>query len=123
MTIDPRDLDHHQRGTLTELLGVRFVEATLERVVAEVDIRDQLRTVGGRLHGGTLMALADIVGATAAVLNLPPGTTTTTLESKTNFFTGGRDWCGSRGDDAAASWSKDHGLADAYDRRRGSIAR
>jgi len=91
MTIDPRDLDRHHRGTLTELLGVRFVEATLERVVAEVDIRDQLRTVGGRLHGGTLMALADIVGATATVLNLPPGTTTTTLESKTNFFTGGRD--------------------------------
>src|SRR5262245_12428545 len=82
MTIDPRDLDHHQRGTLTELLGVRFVEATLERVVAELDIRDQLRTVGGRLHGGTLMALADIVGATATVLNLPPGTTTTTLESR-----------------------------------------
>ncbi len=91
MTIDPEDLDHHHRGTLTEHLGVRFVEATLERVVAEVDIRDELRTVGGRLHGGTLMTLADIVGATATILNLPPGTTTTTLESKTNFFAAGRD--------------------------------
>src|SRR5437867_8455647 len=91
MTIDPRDLDHHHRGTLAERLGVRVVEATLERVVAEVDIREQLRTVGGRLHGGTVMALADIVGATATVLNLPPGTTTTTLESKTNFFAAGGD--------------------------------
>ena len=83
MTIDPKDLDHHHRGTLTEHLGVRFVEATLERVVAEVDITDQLRTVGGRLHGGTLMALADTVGAagTAAM-----GLRTATLESKTNFF-------------------------------------
>jgi uncharacterized protein (TIGR00369 family) len=32
------------------------------------------------------MAFADTVGATATALNLPPGATTTTLESKTNFF-------------------------------------
>jgi uncharacterized protein (TIGR00369 family) len=36
------------------------------------------------------MALADTVGATATVLNLPAGATTTTLESKTNFFAAGR---------------------------------
>src|SRR2546428_6980133 len=78
------------RGTLGELLGVRFVEAAPERVVAELTIKDELRTVGGSLHGGTLMALADTVGATATVLNLPSGATTTTLESKTNFFAAGR---------------------------------
>jgi 1,4-dihydroxy-2-naphthoyl-CoA hydrolase len=78
------------KGTLGELLGLRFVEAAPERVVAELTIRDELRTVGGALHGGTLMALADTVGAAATVLNLPPGADTTTLESKTNFFAGGR---------------------------------
>jgi uncharacterized protein (TIGR00369 family) len=36
------------------------------------------------------MALADTVGAVATVLNLPAGATTTTLESKTNFFAAGR---------------------------------
>jgi uncharacterized protein (TIGR00369 family) len=36
------------------------------------------------------MALADTVGAAATVLNLPPGATTTTLESKTNFMAAGR---------------------------------
>ncbi len=77
-------------GTLSALLGIRLVEATKERVVAELTIRDELRTVGGSLHGGTLMALADTVGATATVLNLPAGATTTTLESKTNFFAAGR---------------------------------
>ena len=45
----------------------------------------------GALHGGTIMAFADTVGATATVLNLPPGASTTTLESKTNFFAAGRD--------------------------------
>jgi uncharacterized protein (TIGR00369 family) len=42
------------------------------------------------LHGGALMALADTVGGTAAVLNLPPGAGTATIESKTNFFASGR---------------------------------
>jgi len=37
------------------------------------------------------MAFADTVGATATFLNLPPGASTTTLESKTNFFAAGRD--------------------------------
>ncbi|MFG2001928.1 PaaI family thioesterase [Spirillospora sp. NPDC048911] len=43
-------------------------------------------TAGGMLHGGALMALADTLGAACAFLNLRPGTSTTTLESKTNFF-------------------------------------
>jgi len=46
--------------------------------------------VGGSLHGGALMALADTIGAAATILNLPDGASTTTLESKTNFFAAGR---------------------------------
>ena len=78
------------KGTLVELLGIRFIEVTPDRVVAELDYRDELTTVGGSLHGGTLMALADTMGAVATVLNLPAGASTTTLESKTNFFAAGR---------------------------------
>src|SRR6266705_3120235 len=78
------------KGTLAEHLGIRFVEATPERVVAELDPRPALTTVGGALHGGTLMALADTVGAAATFLNLPAGAGTTTLESKTNFFAAGK---------------------------------
>ena len=78
------------KGTLGELLGIEFVEASPERVAAQLVIRDELRTVGGALHGGTLMALADTLGAAATMLNLPPGAGTTTLESKTNFFAAGR---------------------------------
>ena len=77
-------------GTLGALLGIRFVETTKERVVAELTIRDELRTVGGALHGGTLMAFADTIGAAATIVNLPPNAGTTTLESKTNFFAAGR---------------------------------
>jgi uncharacterized protein (TIGR00369 family) len=91
MDFDPAAVTERLKGTLSDFLGMRVIEATRERVVAELPIRDELRTVGGALHGGTLMALADTVGATATALNLPPGATTTTLESKTNFFAAGRD--------------------------------
>ncbi len=91
MAIDPGTIEARQRGYLPELLGIRFVEADRDRVVAELTIRDELRTPGGALHGGAIMAFADTVGATATVLSLPPGAWTTTLESKTNFFAAGRD--------------------------------
>jgi uncharacterized protein (TIGR00369 family) len=77
-------------GTLAALLGMRFVEGSPERVVAELAIRDDLRTTTGPLHGGALMALADTAGAAATFLNLPAGASTATLESKTNFFAAAR---------------------------------
>ena len=88
--VDPGSMAEHWKGTLVDLLGIKVVEASPERVVAQLTIRDDLRTVGGALHGGTLMAFADTIGAVATVLNLPPGANTTTLESKTNFFAAGR---------------------------------
>lgn len=90
MDMDPTTINARLNGTLATLLGLRVTEASQDRVVAELAIRDDLRTVGGALHGGTLMALADTLGAVATVLNLPAGAGTTTLESKTNFFAAGR---------------------------------
>jgi uncharacterized protein (TIGR00369 family) len=90
MDLSPAMLAAQQKGTMAELLGIEFVEAAPDRLVARMTIRDDLRTAGGRLHGGALMAFADTVGATATVLNLPPGAGTTTIESKTNFFAAGR---------------------------------
>jgi len=88
LQIDEAEFVRTVKGTFK--LGIEFVEATKERVVARLTIRDDLRTVGGPLHGGTLMAFADTIGAVATVLNLPAGAGTTTLESKTNFFAAGR---------------------------------
>ncbi len=90
MDMDLATLSEHHRGTLAELLGIRFVEASADRVVAELPVRPAVQTVGGAVHGGALMALADTVGAAATFLNLPEGATTTTLESKTNFLAAGR---------------------------------
>ena len=87
---DPDAINQMWKGLLVEHLGMRFVEAGPDRVVAELEIRDHLRTIRGTLHGGTLMALADAVGGTAALINLREGETTATIESKTNFFAAGK---------------------------------
>jgi 1,4-dihydroxy-2-naphthoyl-CoA hydrolase len=69
-----------------ELLGIEFVEATPDRVVAEMTVRAELCTRPAVMHGGAIMAFADTLGALCASLNLPEGAFTTTIESKTNFF-------------------------------------
>jgi uncharacterized protein (TIGR00369 family) len=69
-----------------ELMGVEFVEASPERVVAEMTVRDDLCTRPAVLHGGAVMAFADTLGAAGTILNLPEGAGTTTIESKTNFL-------------------------------------
>jgi len=72
---------------LAATLGLELVSAAPEEVRARLAHRDDLTTAGGILHGGTLMALADAVGAYCAFLNLPEGAGgTATIESKTNFF-------------------------------------
>ena len=83
-------LNQHTRTLFAATLGVRFIEAAPERVVAEIDVRDELCTTPGILHGGAIMAFADTLGGAATSLNLPPGASTATIESKTNFFAPGR---------------------------------
>jgi uncharacterized protein (TIGR00369 family) len=67
-------------------LGMTYVEAGKDRLVAELVVRDDLSNGVGNMHGGALMAFADTLGAVATILNLPPDGRTTTLESKTNFI-------------------------------------
>jgi uncharacterized protein (TIGR00369 family) len=69
-------------------LGIEIVEAGAERVVATMPWSEDKTTLGGRLHGGSLMAFADNVGAVCAFYHLPDGAMTSTIESKTNFFRG-----------------------------------
>ncbi len=69
-----------------DLLGIRVVSITPERVEATLAVRKELCTRPDVLHGGAYMAFADTLGAIATVANLGPGQTTTTIESKTNFL-------------------------------------
>jgi 1,4-dihydroxy-2-naphthoyl-CoA hydrolase len=58
-------------GELNERLGVVFVEATPERVVATMPVEGN-RQPFGLLHGGASVALGETLGSTLAALNCPP---------------------------------------------------
>jgi len=61
-----------------------------QRVVGRIVLGPQHSNGRDRVHGGAIMALADTLGAIGTVLNLPKGSVTTTIESKTNFLAAGR---------------------------------
>lgn len=82
------DLERLQQMPLpfADLMGIAFTAASREKVVAQLQVRDDLCTRPAVLHGGAIMAFADTLGAAATILNLPEGMWTTTVESKTNFL-------------------------------------
>jgi uncharacterized protein (TIGR00369 family) len=72
------------------LMGVRLTELAPDRVVAQMEVRPDLCTAGGILHGGAYMAFADTLGAVGTIVNLPEGKRTTTTDSSTKFIAGAR---------------------------------
>jgi 1,4-dihydroxy-2-naphthoyl-CoA hydrolase len=81
-----------QTGVLLEMmpfartLGIENVSASPDLVLGRVPWDEKLCTSFGVMHGGVLMSLADSVAAFCAVLNLPEGAGTSTIESKINFL-------------------------------------
>ena len=69
-----------------DFLGLRITHVSADRVTAELPMREELNNRFNIMHGGAIMALADNLGGTATSANLKPGQSTTTIESKTNFF-------------------------------------
>jgi 1,4-dihydroxy-2-naphthoyl-CoA hydrolase len=84
--LDLLDRVNETKLPFAELLGIQFVSATVDKVVAEMMVRPELCTVPAVLHGGAIMAFADTLGAMGTIVNLPRGAGTTTIESKTNFI-------------------------------------
>lgn len=83
----PLELINSRPLPFAALMGIAFVSAEPDRVVATMQVRDDLCTLGSVIHGGAVMAFADTVGAAATIINLPADAKgTTTLESKTNFI-------------------------------------
>ena len=68
------------------LVGIKITHLSPERVTAELEVREELTNGYGILHGGAIMTFADNLGGKATSANLPQGSGTTTVESKTNFF-------------------------------------
>jgi uncharacterized protein (TIGR00369 family) len=80
------DFQKHMAPLFPGLMGIKILEANKDKIIASMRVRPDLCTSGGLCHGGAYMALADTLGAIGTVVNLPPNTRTTTIESKTNFL-------------------------------------
>ncbi len=76
----------NRQPPFAQYLGLKVTSIAPERVTAELPAREEFNNRFGIMHGGAIMALADNLGGTATSANLKPGQTTTTIESKTNFF-------------------------------------
>jgi 1,4-dihydroxy-2-naphthoyl-CoA hydrolase len=71
--------------------GVTITRADRDAVTGHLEWAPERCTVGGLLHGGALMTLADSLGAVAAFLHLPEGAGTATIGSSTTLLRGVRD--------------------------------
>ena len=78
-------------GHFAKHIGVEILEITPDRVRAKLTARQGLANRRGILHGGAIMSLADTMGGIGTTANLPKGSSTTTIESKTNFIGGARE--------------------------------
>jgi len=74
------------------LLGIQIIESSRDKVLAELQVKEELCTIPAVLHGGAAMSLADTLGAIATVLNLPPGARTTTIERQNKLYCPGAAW-------------------------------
>ena len=83
-------MPNYKLPAFAEHVGIEILQTAKERVVGRIVIGPQHSNGRDRVHGGAIMTLADTLGAIATVINLPPDTITTTIESKTNFLAAGR---------------------------------
>ncbi|MFD4640086.1 PaaI family thioesterase [Lentzea sp. NPDC058436] len=65
-------------------LGVKFVRLEPHETVAELEGGHAVSTIGGGMHGGALMALADMTATVCSVLNA--GSVTTTADATSHFL-------------------------------------
>lgn len=83
---EPRRMPADEQPPWAKHVGIRVTLLTPDRVEAELLAREELGNGYGILHGGAIMTLADNLAGTATIANLPEHQSTTTIESKTNFF-------------------------------------
>lgn len=74
------------KDNLPGLLGISAVETTRERMVLELEIRQDHMAPNGFLHAGTVVSLADTATGFSTIANVREGQGFTTIELKSNFF-------------------------------------
>jgi len=58
------------KNTLMETLNIKFLEASVDKVVASMPVNSSVHQPDGVLHGGASVALAETVGSFASALSI-----------------------------------------------------
>jgi uncharacterized protein (TIGR00369 family) len=77
---------NENNAPFAKMIGIRMIHVEKDRIEAELDVTPDHCTIPATLHGGAIMAFADNLGGVGAFLNMPEGSMTSTVESKTNFL-------------------------------------
>lgn len=80
------DQFNEMNAPFAKKIGIRMTYVAKDRIEAELDVTPEHCTIPATLHGGAVMAFADNLGGIGAFLNMPEGSMTSTVESKTNFL-------------------------------------
>ena len=85
--LDAASFNGRSKGFLPGLLGIRVLEIGQGRVLAALDVRQDLLAPNGFLHAGTVVTLADTACGYGCVAHLPDGAKGfTTIELKSNHL-------------------------------------
>ena len=92
MPDDHREWLNARRGGYNRLLGLEFLRATTEEVVARLTITEAHRQPYGVVHGGVYASMAETVASVGAALHaMADGRHTVGLENGTSFLRATRD--------------------------------
>ena len=80
------DAMNQNNTPFAKMMGVTMTLVPKERIEGELVVTPDHCTIPATLHGGAIMAMADNMGGIGAFLNMPAGSITSTVESKTNFL-------------------------------------
>jgi 1,4-dihydroxy-2-naphthoyl-CoA hydrolase len=69
-------------------IGLKITSYSTEKIEGEITTEPHHSNRAGLMHGGAIMTMADTMGGVGTTANLPEGSATVTIESKTNFFSG-----------------------------------
>src|SRR6476646_2991065 len=76
----------------TSFMGIRFVHATADEVIAELEIGPRHHQAYGIVHGGVLSGMIETVASVGAALAaMPRGQSVVGLENSTSFLTAVRE--------------------------------
>ena len=92
MSQDFAQMINARRGGYNESIGLTFERATVDEVVARIEVGPQHHQPYGVVHGGVYSSMVETVASVGAALNvMPDGRHTVGLENSTTFLRATRE--------------------------------